>query len=749
MKTIVKIAAGLMASGAAVAAVAVGGQTQKKSFAASVVSNKPASLKAKKAVGAAQPYKWQSVPIVGGGFVSGIIFHPRAKNVVYARTDIGGAYRWDARESHWIPLTDWVTSDTWNYTGIESIGLDPADPKRVYLAAGTYTNDWAGNGAIFRSTDQGATWQKTDLPFKLGGNEEGRFAGERLVVDPNNGAILFFGTRKNGLWKSTDYGATWAQVKSFPTAAAPSGVGIGRVLFDGRTGKKGAATQILYAGVSDKTAPLYRSRDGGATWEAVPNSPTGLLVNHIVTDASGVLYLTYGDAMGPNGMMAGAIYKCDTQSGVWTNITPEKGTFGYGGITLDAQHAGTLLATTMDRWAQKDEVFRSRNGGATWEAIGQKSKRDVALAPWLTWGRPDADVGHWMGDVEIDPFDSNHALYVTGTGIWTTHDLTNADTPGQTALWTVGAAGLEECVVNNVVSPPSGAPLLSVVWDIDGFRHNDLNVSPPAGFFKPDHGHNWDIDFAENDPNNMARTFVGGTHGAVSTDNGKTWKDFPSSPPNSERGQTKIAVSADGKTLVFSATDAGGASLTRDNGATWTQSKGLPSEKPVRVVSDRSDSNRFYAFDNASGVLYASSNGGETFAPVGVPVAVGGDGYLRAAPGKVGDLWIASRKGIFHSQNNGADFVRVSGIESARRIGFGKAAPNHESPAVYVNGTKDNAYGFYRSDDEGATWTRINDDAHQFGGINAITGDGRVYGRVYVASQNRGILRGDLPDAGQ
>src|SRR5687768_16414193 len=204
------------------------------------------------------PYTFKNVAIRGGGFVTGIVFHPREKGLAYVRTDVGGAYRWDDRARQWIPLTDWIGADDVNLLGIESIAIDPSDPERVYLAAGTYTNPKTGNGAILRSADRGRSFQRTDLPFKLGGNDMGRGNGERLAVDPNDGRVLFFGSRGAGLWRSDDAGATFTAVKSFPAIAASASaavqtawaklqhVGIVFVVFEPSSGKPGAPTPKLY-----------------------------------------------------------------------------------------------------------------------------------------------------------------------------------------------------------------------------------------------------------------------------------------------------------------------------------------------------------------------------------------------------------------------------------------------------------------------------------------------------------------------
>lgn len=690
---------------------------------------------------AKQPYTWRNVAVIAGGFVDGLIFSPVREGLVFARTDIGGAYRWDKAGMRWTPLNDWAGGHDGNLLGCESIGVDPVDPGRFYLALGTYTQSWAGNGAILRTADGGRTFKRTDVPFKMGGNEDGRSAGERLAVDPNNDSILYMGSRNDGLWKSADFGVTWAKVSAFPVTGRTNGVGVIFELFDKSSGHRGQASSTIYAAVSQAGPGLYRSADGGASWQAVPGQPTGLLPHQGVLASDGSLYLTYGNAPGPNGMSGGAVWKYNTKTSAWTDISPQTGGFGYAGLTVYTPSPQTVMVTTMDRWNPGDTVFRSRNGGRTWEDVGPKSVRDWSLTPYLTFGGPTARLGWWMGALALDPFHPGHAMYGTGATIFETQDVTNADTDMATH-WKVGAAGLEETAVITLISPPAGAHLISGLGDIGGFRHENLAASPAGGMFTGPTFNNTDsIDFAESNPRLMVRVGRGakGPNGAFSADNGITWNQFASAPDGS-RGSGSAALSADGGTVVWSSEGAA-VSYSRDRGATWQTSAGAPAGR-VSVLSDRVSPSTFYL--RAGSQLLVSADGGATFSPkASLPDGVQ---QLYAAPGRAGDLWVtAGSKGLLHSTDDGATFTPVGTLVDAQKLGFGHAAPGSDYPALYVTGdTRSGTNGVFRSDNAGVTWVRINDDAHQYGfGGQVVTGDPRVYGRVYMGSNGRGILYAD------
>jgi hypothetical protein len=173
------------------------------------------------------------------------------------------------------------------------------------------------------------------------------------------------------------------------------------------------------------------------------------------------------------------------------------------------------------------------------------------------------------------------------------------------------------------------------------------------------------------------------------------------------------------------------------------------------VVSDRVNPNKFYGYDPSTGTVYVSIDGAVSFAAgaTGLPRDPGSPGWTaeaqpKAVFGQEGDLWLPTSSGLYHSTDSGASFTRIGTIDSAPLAGFGMAAPGASYPAVYAVGTIGGVYGIFRSDDAGNSWTRVNDDAHQYGALGTITGDPRIYGRVYAGTQGRGIVYGDIAPAG-
>jgi photosystem II stability/assembly factor-like uncharacterized protein len=724
-----------------------------------------------------EAYAWKNVAIYGGGYVTGIIFNRTKPGLIYLRTDIGGVYRWEGATGSWRPLLDWVSRRDANLLGAESLATDPVEPNRVYVAAGTYTNPRTGNGEILRSIDFGDTWQRTPMPFKMGGNESGRGNGERLAVDPNENRILYFGTRRDGLWRSADFGATWSRVESFPavtdaddnTPRPPmpgrfnfpvQSIGVVAVEFDPASGPRGQPTPTLYVAISSSGPSLFRSVDSGVTWAALTGQPMGFRPNHLVLDGNGVLYVSYGKEPGPNTMTDGALWKFDPKAAVWAEITPVKPgavgeKFGYGGVAVDARQPGTLIASTF---FQRNEIYRSTDAGRTWSPLLAQAEWDHSTAPYTRTFHP-----HWMSGIAIDPFNSDHVLFTTGYGIWATANASVVER-GQTPRWTFDDRGVEETVPLGIISPPDGAHLLSGLGDIDGFRHDDLDGSPPQGTFTDPHFTNTEsIDFAARAPSVIVRSGTlrgpptGAVRAAYSVDGGKTWRTFVTEPPLAPTmakmpymgGAGSIAISADARTVVW--TPRGGSpNVTRDWGATWTTCSGaVPA---LRVIADSVNPAKFYGFDTQGGVVYVSLDAGLSFSVTArdLPKVEGSffpvPGDLHAAPGIEGDLWLAVADALYHSTDSGATFTRLGTIEEAATLGFGKAAPGRTYPAIFLAGKVQGMSGVFRSDDVGANWERLTDDRHQFAAIIHLTGDPRIFGRIYLAVHGRGIVYGDRAD---
>jgi len=680
-------------------------------------------------------YKFNSIRMGGGGFVSSIITCPTQKDLIFARTDVGGAYRWNEADKSWIPLHDWVNESQWTFLGVEALAIDPQQPNRVYMSCGLYNNSPSN---IIRSTDYGATFKLSNDAFpQINGNGMGRQNGERLIVDPNKSAVLFCGFRNGTLYRSPNYGANWSLVDGFGTKTTSNGNGVCAVAIDKASGSVGNASQRIFVGVSRTGSDnLFVSENGGTSWSAVTGSITNYMPQRMFV-SNGVLYVAYSDKEGPHNPGKGAIMKYNIATSTWTDISPAA--LPFGGITQDASNPDVLMATTINvyqlqywttstQWG--DRMYRSTDGGTSWTELFSSQK--IQLSPLDTW---NTNISlHWTGSIEIDPFNPERVFVTSGNGLFMTDKISDISTTKST--WYFQVKGIEETVPFGVASLPNNR-YVTIIGDYSGFIHDGL-TSVPRGFSNGG-GSNTSLAVASAQPNILVRS---GASNYYSNNSGDTWTVMNNPSETAKHGN--LALSRNGNIILYSPRDTVYKSINK--GLNWTKLIGFFGAfiTPDQVVNEK-----FYTFNPSTGMFYVSTNGGSAFNPT-YTLPTGGNKIIRAVPNKEGDVWVATSSGLYRTTDSGASFSKISNVTYCQSIGFGKAAPDKTFPTIFIWGRVTGGVAnsaLYRSTDEGATWLRINDDMHQYGGLgnaNFVDGDVNVYGRVFMSSWGRGIIYGDI-----
>lgn len=667
-----------------------------------------------------------NVSIGGGGYVTGVYPHPKQQNLIYIKTDIGGFYRWNSINKSWIPLTDRFPLAQSNYYGGEALAVDPNNPNVVYIAAGKYAASWSPHrGTIFKSTDQGTSWTKLNLDLRMGGNENKRWVGERLAVNPLNSDIIFFGSRQDGLWKSSNAGKTWAKVTTF-SGKLTQDVGITAIAFDKKI--PGLAYAVAYGD------GIYKSNDTGTTWHKIPASPPQTM--QIAVANNNVLYVTYASGVSKY------------VNGVWTNITPDNSPAVFNALSVSQADPNDLLVCIGE--ATYAQVFRSRNGGATW---AQKRRFLNSTTPWWSsfmLGNP------WIASIKFDPKVAGRVWFTDWFGVWKTDNI-NAEPD----VWTNYTKGHEELVVFALVSPPSGPLLLSGVADVDGFYHNNgLNAYPsktlgPGGPGIPFQD-TYSIAYSKNASSRVVR--VGGARqhgrytGATSTDGGLTWNTFKSWQQN--RMPLRVAVSPSKPDLFVVIVSDGQPIRTTNSGASWSPVLGLPNGPKgpwyfgQPLAADQVSDNIFYYYDG--GKVYRSSDSGQNFTVVNSFLPTESWSMLKtvevvdsSAPGN--EVWVSlDWNGLYRSTNSGVTFAKLAGVERSHLFAFGKPQPGSITPTLYVYGKITGmGEGIFRSLDKGKTWTSIGNSQKPIGNEPSVMEASKQrFGLVFIGTNGRGIYYG-------
>ncbi len=705
-------------------------------------------------------YTWKPMKIGGGGYIVGMDLSSAEKGLMYCRTDVSGAYRWEPATSTWKQL---VTATSMpkeyvgygRYSGVDSIVTAPSEPNLVYMA---FKNQ------VFRSTDCGENWTATTFAnhkVKMDSNGEGRQEGERLGVDPANSKVVYFCPTSDFLWATDDGGDNWHKVEGLPAGVPPHGVNT--IKFDQKSGTITAGgvvkTKVLYLTINREG--IYKSSDAGATW-----------TNLAASDGPGTTIEPRNAAIGPDQtyyvvldnekQAKGGCWKLSTQ-GKWTDITPpgdvagvpdkEGGSQSYAGIAVDPFDARHLILIRNG-----GHCFVSTDQGVTWS--GHRFHLESPTIKWL--GQQE---NYWLsvGEIVFDPFERGKLWFAEGFGVWWATAFDQRE-----ITWHAASEGIEEACANEVIAPPGGKPLCAM-WDVGVFSFSDGDTYTAKRAY-PYFMAAWALDWCAADPKFIAAIFRNNLsfpphvrESGYSTDGGATWQKFTAVvnktlPADLEYGA--IAVSANSPDhMVWAPAFGKMPCYTADRGATWQPvDLGGPvgtgigplysGQKPI--CADRVLPDTFYLYRSQDGAVYRSTDGGAHFAKGGAVTPNRPNAMLKATPGRASDLWLSEGEPghLQHSTDGGSTWKEIPGLSQCFNLGLGKAQQPDGYPTLYVDGIMDGVTGIYRSTDEGATWDQIcGYPLGIFEWVDGMDGDKEVFGKIYLGFAQAGLVYGELRES--
>lgn len=361
---------------------------------------------AKASAGVQSQPVWRSIgphPTTRGAYktaawTSALAVDPRKSSTVYLGGPEGGVWKTSNGGGTWAPLTDNQPS-----LAISSLAIDPSHPDTVY--AGTGSSYEYGEG-VLKSTDAGTTWTATLNPFAGPFNNSSYFGGgahiNAMAVSPSNSQIVLAATWRYpnsaaGIYRSADGGATW-------NLALPNAPGTA-VFFDPTNGN------VAYAALSDyfgnAISGVYKSTDAGATWSPVNGSgaksinltAAGTITMAISPSSPSTLYAA---VLQVNSFTLMGLYQSSDAGANWTQLTTLPMLYNKG-VTLVVHPKFPNIV-----FAGEQELWRSLDGGMTWTDV-----------------RFGAGSEYIFGDIRSMAFGPDGTFYVgCDGGVWSTPDAT-------------------------------------------------------------------------------------------------------------------------------------------------------------------------------------------------------------------------------------------------------------------------------------------------------------------------------------
>ena len=550
-------------------------------------------------------------------------------------------------------------------TAIARIIVDPVDFNVVYVAS--LGNLWGGGGdrGVYKTTDGGQTWQRTLFVNDDTGATE-------LVMDPSNNKVLYAATYQrrraqwgmngggpgSGIWKSSDAGQTWTKLETGLPAGPKGRIGIDIWR---------ANPNVLYARVEHETeSGLYRSDDAGASWRKMNNTnPRPMYFSQVRIDP-----------------------KTDSRIyvlGVSLYISDDAGkTFRDDGArNIHVDHHAMWIDPN-----NPDHLMIGNDGGAS------MSFDRAATWVWMN-NLPFAQAYHVTYDMQT-PYHVCAGLQDNNTwcgpsAVRTNTGITNDD-------WYVITGGdgfqpLQDPSDARILYGESQDGRMSRVDRITNERKT-VRPEPPAG--EPALRWNWDTAMHLS-PHDPATVYVGANRLFKSTDRGHSWKAISGDlTTNTNRNRlaimnvgdedikiakhdgvgsfgnlVTIAESPAKAGILWTGSDDGVVSVSRDGGITWTNATakiaGVPKWTYVSKVAPSrfADGTAYVAFDGHRGgdfntYAFVTTDFGNSWHSIAGNLPKGEVVRTITEDVKDGDvLYVGTETSLWVSTNRGKQWTRI------------------------------------------------------------------------------------------
>lgn len=308
---------------------------------------------------------WRSLgPAIAGGRLAAIAGSDRDPALVYIGSAGGGVWKSTDGTTSWTPVFD-----AQDVGSIGAVAIAPNDQSNVWVGSGEANprNDASYGDGMYRSTDGGKSWahlglEKTYAISKIALDpRDARAAVVAALGSP------FADSPDRGIYRTLDGGKTWTKTLYLGARSGAADLTRGtkdpNVLFAAMWQFRRSSWHLNSGGPSDG---LYRSTDGGATWSRITGNgfPTGITGRIGVAIAPSDAHRVYALVESPQGLL----WRSDDGGTNWklisTNTLIDERPFYYTRIFVDPHDENHIFTTSV-------RLAESKDGGTTWYVSGK------------------------------------------------------------------------------------------------------------------------------------------------------------------------------------------------------------------------------------------------------------------------------------------------------------------------------------------------------------------------------------------